>query len=192
MKRKFLEELGLEDEVIGKIMAENGKDITSLKASIDDLNEQINVKDETIKQNKNKIADLEKVDIEALKQEQFEAGKLEGSKEIEVFKKQNALKEAVEKFKAKDADIVIGKLDKDKIEFNDKFEIVKGLEEQITPLKTSHDYLFASEKPTPKFGDTTPGIDNTQITKEAFQKMSYRDRVALKNEQPEIYESVKE
>ena len=45
MKRKFLEDLGLEEETITKIMAENSKDITPLKAKIDDLEEQIAVKD---------------------------------------------------------------------------------------------------------------------------------------------------
>ena len=32
MKRKFLEDLGLETDAIEKIMAEAGKDVTSLKA----------------------------------------------------------------------------------------------------------------------------------------------------------------
>ena len=50
MKRKFLEDLGLEEEVVNKIMAENGKDITELKAKVDDLNEQLSVKETTIKQ----------------------------------------------------------------------------------------------------------------------------------------------
>ena len=32
MKREFLKELGIEDEVIDKIMDENGKDIEGLKS----------------------------------------------------------------------------------------------------------------------------------------------------------------
>lgn len=48
MKRKFLEDLGLETDAIEKIMAEAGKDVTSLKARVDDLTEQINVKETTI------------------------------------------------------------------------------------------------------------------------------------------------
>ena len=54
MKRKFLEDLGLEEEAINKIMAENGKDLNELKAKVDDLTEQINVKDTTIKQKSDK------------------------------------------------------------------------------------------------------------------------------------------
>ena len=57
MKREFLKDLGLEDEVINKIMAENGKEVTTLKAKIDDLNEQVQVKDTTIKQKNDKISE---------------------------------------------------------------------------------------------------------------------------------------
>ena len=44
MKRKFLEDLGLEADAIEKIMIESGKDTTALKAKVDDLAEQVNVK----------------------------------------------------------------------------------------------------------------------------------------------------
>lgn len=151
MKRKFLEDLGLEEEVINKIMTENGKDVTSLKAKVDDLTEQINVKDTTISEKNNKIAELEKVDVEAIKNAEYERGKTEGSKEIEVFKKQNALDKALSKYKAKDTSILSKMLDMEKVKYNDKFEIVEGLEEQINSIKESHDYLFENNKPLPSF-----------------------------------------
>lgn len=193
MKRKFLEDLGLETDVVEKIMAEAGKDTTSLKAKIDNLTEQVNVKETAIKEKNSKIAELEKVDVEAIKQEEFERGKAEGSKEIEEFKKQNVLEKALANHKAKDTNILSKMLDMEKIKFNDKFEITEGLEEQIDSLKESHDYLFNSDKPLPKFSDKTPGADNgTEISKEDFKKMSYKDRVALKKEQPEVYENLKD
>ena len=152
MKRKFLEDLGLEAEAIEKIMAEAGKDVTSLKARVDDLTEQINVKETTISEKNNKIAELEKVDVEAIKAAEYERGKQEGSKEIEVFKKQNALDKALQGYKAKDTSILSKMLDMEKVKFNDKFEIVEGLEEQINPLKESHDYLFENnQEKTPQF-----------------------------------------
>lgn len=160
MKRKFLEDLGLESDVVQKIMDENGKDITSLKARVDDLTEQLNVKETVITEKNNKITELEKVDIEAIKQEEFKRGKEEGSKEVEIFKKQNALDKALASYKAKDTNILTKMLDMDKVKFNDKYEIVEGLEEQINPLKESHDYLFESENPLPNFSDSTPGTEN--------------------------------
>lgn len=156
MKRKFLEDLGLETDAIEKIMAEAGKDVTSLKARVDDLTEQINVKDTTISEKNNKIAELEKVDVEAIKNAEYERGKTEGSKEIEVFKKQNALDKALSKYKAKDTSILSKMLDMEKVKYNDKFEIVEGLEDQINSIKESHDYLFDSDKPLPTFTGANP------------------------------------
>lgn len=191
MKRKFLEDLGLESDAIEKIMAEAGKDVTSLKARVDDLTEQINVKDTTISEKNNKIAELEKVDVEAIKSAEYERGKQEGSKEIEVFKKQNALDKALQGYKAKDTSILSKMLDMEKVKYNDKFEIVEGLEEQVNSIKESHDYLFENDNPLPTFTGNIKQPGNTQITKEMFNKMSYKDRVALKNEKPEVYENLK-
>lgn len=159
MKRKFLEDLGLEAEAVEKIMAEAGKEITSLKAKVDDLTEQINVKEATISEKNNKIAELEKVDVEAIKKEQFELGKVEGSKEIEVFKKQNALEKALANYKAKDTSIINKMLDMEKVKFNDKYEITEGLEDQIKKIQETHDYLFDNDKPLPTFSGSTPGTE---------------------------------
>ena len=191
MKRKFLEDLGLETDVIEKIMTEAGKDVTSLKARVDDLTEQINVKDTTISEKNNKIAELEKVDVEAIKTAEYERGKTEGSKEIEVFKKQNALDRALSKYKAKDTSILSKMLDMEKVKYNDKFEIVEGLEEQINSIKESHDYLFDNDKPLPTFTGDIKQPGKAQITKEIFNKMGYQDRVKLYNENKELYDQLK-
>ncbi|CDD27563.1 phage minor structural protein GP20 [Clostridium sp. CAG:452] len=172
MKRKFLEDLGLETDVIEKIMTEAGKDVTSLKARVDDLTEQINVKDTTISEKNNKIAELEKVDVEAIKTAEYERGKTEGSKEIEVFKKQNALDKALSKYKAKDASILSKMLDMEKVKYNDKFEIVEGLEEQVNSIKESHDYLFDNDKPLPTFSGPTQGPQGKVISGDP-EKMDY-------------------
>ena len=176
MKRKFLEDLGLETDSIEKIMAEAGKDVTSLKARVDDLTEQLNVKETTISEKNNKIAELEKVDVEAIKTAEYERGKQEGSKEIEVFKKQNALDKALQGYKAKDANIISKMLDMEKVKFNDKYEIVEGLEEQITPLKESHDYLFENDNPLPTFtgGITPPKGNNEEKADQMLKQMGLK------------------
>lgn len=191
MKRKFLEDLGLEGDTIEKIMAEAGKDVTSLKARVDDLTEQLNVKETTISEKNNKIAELEKVDVEAIKKSEYERGKTEGSKEIEDFKKQNALDKALSKYKAKDTSILSKMLDMEKVKYNDKFEIVEGLEEQINSIKESHDYLFDNDKPLPTFTGDIKQPGSTQITKEVFNKMGYQDRLKLYNENKELYDQLK-
>ena len=191
MKRKFLEDLGLEADAVEKIMIEAGKDTTALKAKVDDLTEQLNVKDTTISEKNNKIAELEKVDVEAIKTAEYERGKTESSKEIEVFKKQNALDKALSKYKAKDTGILSKMLDMEKVKYNDKFEIVEGLEDQINSIKESHDYLFDTDKPLPTFSGEIKQPENTQITKEIFNKMGYQDRLKLYNENKELYDQLK-
>lgn len=154
MKRSFLEklfnELEVEDDakktIIDKIMNENGNDITTLKTEIANLKEDISVKDGVIETKNAKISELEKVDIEALKKEQFNLGKEEGSKELDNFKKTEALKNSIKG--AKDFDLVKSKLDLDKIQYekNDKGEYeVKGIDDQIKDVKEKYSFLFEDD-----------------------------------------------
>lgn len=191
MKRKFLEDLGLESDAIEKIMAEAGKEITALKAKVDDLTEQITVKETTIAEKNNKIAEFEKIDVEAIKKQAKEEGIAEGSKEVEVFKKQNALDKALSKYKAKDTSILSKMLDMEKVKYDDNFEIVEGLEEQVNTLKESHDYLFENDKPLPQFTtNIKQPTNNGEITKEVFKKMGYQARNKLYNENKALYDQL--
>lgn len=176
MKRKFLEDLGLEDEVVNKIMAENGKDLTELKAKVDDLNEQISVKDSTIKQKNDKITELEKVDIEAIKKEQFDLGKAEGSKKVEDFKRQNAIEKVYneefevdgKKYKVKDKKGLQGYLDNEKIKYeNDQ---VSGLVEQFSEIVKTSPYLFETDSKNPQFADSTPGTNPNKDNENALRQ----------------------
>ena len=139
--REFLKGLDLDTETINTIMAEYGKNFTELKEERDKL------KDEN-KSLKSEIEESKKVDIEAIKKEQFDLGKEEGTKELETFKKSIALKDALKSTKAKDINLLSKLIDNEKINYEEKdgkFEIT-GLDDQITEIKKSHDYLFEVEK----------------------------------------------
>lgn len=139
--REFLKGLDLDAETINTIMVEYGKNFTELKGERDKL------KDEN-KSLKSEVEESKKVDIEAIKKEQFDLGKEEGTKEVETFKKSIALKEALKSTKAKDIDLLSKMIDSEKINYEEKdgkFEIT-GLDDQITEIKKSHDYLFEVEK----------------------------------------------
>ena len=139
--REFLKGLDLDAETINTIMAEYGKNFTELKEERDKL------KDEN-KSLKSEIEESKKVDIEAIKKEQFDLGKEEGTKELETFKKSIALKDALKSTKAKDINLLSKMIDNEKINYEEKdgrFEIT-GLDDQITEIKKSHDYLFEVEK----------------------------------------------
>ena len=139
--REFLKGLDLDTETINTIMAEYGKNFTELKEERDKL------KDEN-KSLKSEVEESKKVDIEAIKKEQFDLGKEEGTKELETFKKSIALKDALKSTKAKDINLLSKLIDNEKINYEEKdgrFEIT-GLDDQITEIKKSHDYLFEVEK----------------------------------------------
>ena len=69
-----------------------------------------------------------------------------------------------------------------------------GLDDQLSALKESDAYLFASDE-KPALGGRTPhiptGQPSTGLTKEDFSKMSYTERVALFDSEPETYTKLK-
>lgn len=93
MKRSFLKELGLESEVIDKIMAENGKGIQKYKTEIEDYIEEI-------KELKSAQIDKSKAIEEAVKtkenelREEFKEAIEKASKYDAVIKENEELKEA--------------------------------------------------------------------------------------------------
>lgn len=98
MKRDFLEGLGLEPEVIDKIMKENGKDIEGAKAKFsdyDDIKKQLETANATLE--KFKDYDQTKADVEKYKTE------------LEKSQKESAAKIAAMERSAKVKDYLSGK-----------------------------------------------------------------------------------
>lgn len=162
MKRSFLENLfkdlevedGTKSSIIQSILDENGNDLNNEKAKTEGVKNDLKVKNALIDELNAKIKEADSVDIESLKKEQYDLGKAEGSKEVEEFKKTNALKSSIKG--AKDFDLVYSKLDKDKIKYekNEKGEYtVSGIDEQIKDVKEKYSFLFDDEN------DDKPDID---------------------------------
>ena len=135
--REFLKGLDFDAETIDTIMAEYGKNVQGLK----EANEAL--KDEN-KNLKSEVEESKKLDIDAIKKEEYDKGVQEGNKEVENFKKSIALEKALNSTKAKDVKLLQKLIDNDKITYEEKdgdFNI-KGLEEQIKSIKETHNYLF--------------------------------------------------
>lgn len=154
MKRSFLEGLfkdleaeeNIKKSIIDSIMTENGNDVNMEKTKAESLRNDLKIKEGVIEELNTKIKEVDSVDIEEIKRQAKSEGYAEGSKEVEEFKKTNALKSSIQG--AKDFDLVFSKLDKDKIEYekNDKGEYeVKGIEEQIKDVKEKYSFLFEEE-----------------------------------------------
>ena len=190
MKRKFLEDLGLEKEAIDGIMAENGKDVEKAKADYEDVKAQLETAQAT-------ISDLKKnnVDNEALQNKVTEYETEIAKLKDEAIKKDfnYRLEDALKGSKAKNVKALKALLDMDKVKLEN--EKLTGLEEQLTALKESDAYLFETEKQQPQqisgLKPTNTGSSPKGITKEQFHKMSYSERVELYNTQPEVYSQLK-
>lgn len=154
MKRSFLENLfkDLETEdsvkknIIDSIMTENGNDINAEKTKTLTAQNDLKVKEGLIEELNKKIKENGSVDIEEIKRVAKEEGFAEGSKEVEEFKKTNALRSSIKG--AKDFDLVYSKLDKDKIKYekDDKGEYtVTGIDEQIKDVKEKYSFLFEDD-----------------------------------------------
>ncbi|KYG28173.1 phage scaffolding protein [Alkalihalobacillus trypoxylicola] len=192
MKREFLKGLGLEDEVIDKVMAEHGStvnktkdDLQSVTTERDNLKGQLTDRDKQLETLKSKATGNEELlqQIDQLKQDNKEAAddwKAQLDKQSFDFALDKALTSAkVRNSKAAKAllDVENIKLDGDKL---------TGLDDQLTALKESDGYLFAEEGAPGKW---TNGKHHSGggITVDDFKKLSYAGRIKLKKDNPTKY-----
>lgn len=204
MTRAELEALGLTKEQIDSVMGINGNDIEKVKKKVTELeNEtetlrgQIKDRDKQLNDLKNSKEDLEglKIQIETLQNEN-KAKDDQYKAEIKSLKVNSAVETALTGAKAKNLTAVKALLkDLDKAELLED-GTVKGLKEQIEALKKANDskFLFDIETApqTPKGATpaSSPKASATGITREQFNKMGYRDRLELFNNDPTTYNSL--
>jgi len=182
MKRDFLTKLGLTKEtlekaelgedVIDKIMAENGKDIeatrisASLKASeFEEENGKLKAQlaeaqkqmdqfkgmktpeevENAVKDWKLKVAEAERAHTES----------------VLALKRTHTMERVLkEEFKAKNVKAVVALLNQETLKFDEKEEKFIGLKEQIEPLIKSDPYLFSTGKEAPRFSEKSETGNN--------------------------------
>lgn len=192
MKRKFLEDLGLEKEVIDKIIDENSadigkakgeletvqKDLTDAKAEVDTLKGQITDRDKQLETLKNSTGDVEAmkkqiVDLQA----DNKAKDTAHAAEMKQLKVNNAIDAALVAAKAKNVIAVKALLkDVDKSELAEDGS-VKGLKEQIDALIKAEDskFLFDTQPNKTKIKGAEPGESGKENAddKVDLSKMTY-------------------
>ena len=192
MQRKFLEDLGLEKEVIDKIMDENGSDIENTKKKLEAERDNYKTQLETAQ---TALKEFEGVDVKDLQGRIDTLNKDLQNKETEYQNKiadmefNAVLESAITKSGAKNPKAVRGLLDLDTLKSskNQADDITKALE----TVKSENDYMFTSEEPikNPVKDTGNPSIGG--ITKEMFAKMGYNERLKLKKNDPNKYEELK-
>ena len=205
MKRKQLEELGLDEEQVNAVMKAYGGSINEIKdkaekvdgleSQIEDYKRQLKDRDEQLDDLKDKaqgnedlqqqIKDLQKANDDAEKEFQ---GKLAQQK------KESKLELALKDAGARNTKAVKANLNLDAVSLDG--ENLIGLDEQLNGLKESDAYLFGEEQPKGLAGrDPVPGDDSSKpksVTKEQFNQMGYGERVKLYQEQPDLYRKLTE
>ena len=193
MNKEQLVALGLSEEQATAVVEGFGKMIPKSRldekiAEVNDYKQQLADRDTQLTELQSKAQGNEELQaqIQAL-QQQNEQEKVEYQQQLQQKEFDFALTEALRDAKAKNPKAVKALLDTSTVKFVDGKLI--GLDEQLTALKTSDDYLFTSDKlkgGTPPQGGTPP----TTVTKEQFNAMDYFERVALKKENPQTYEQL--
>ncbi len=183
MDRKFLTDLGLEKEVIDKILDQNGTEITDLKTQIKTKDVEISTLRTDLINANNKVADLSKVDVKDLQTQ------LANEKAARVKDKQAwSLSSTLAKAGCKDTGYVMYKLS-DSVEF-DENGAVKDPEALISTVKEAYASQFEAEHP-----GGTGSIGNFQrshqtATKQDLTKMSYKERLSLYNQDPQAFQEI--
>lgn len=202
MKRKFLEDLGLEKEQIDKILDENSQDIGKAKGDLEDVQGKLKtaegeietlkgqVKDrdnqlETLKNSTGDVEDLKK-QIETL-QADNKAKDDAHAAEIKQLKIDAAIESALTGAKAKNNTAVKALLkDLDKAEL-DEDGTIKGLAEQIEGLLKSDSYLFEAKETKKQVKGAAPGESGNEDGGKGVDtsKMSYSELAAYLAENPD-------
>ena len=198
MKRAELEALGLTKEQIDEVMDKNGKDVEAAKGNLltvtterDNLKATVAERDKQLEGLKVSAGDAEKLkkQIEDLQAENKEKDKTH-AEELRRLKIENAVTAAITAAKGKNAKAIRALLELEKAELAED-GTVKGLTEQMDKLRKAEDskFLFDSErrilkgtKPAEASDPSEPGLTRAQ-----FQRMGYKERLELFNNDPELY-----
>ena len=185
--REFLKGLELDKETIDTIMAEYGKNVQGLKEQIQEYKTKTDEYDSKIKEltEKSKNSSEIQAELETLKNEIAQKQEQEKATKAEETLNNNIL--AVfgdRKFSSEYAKN--GLLSDIKTEMKKEENQGKGIKDIFEELTKDKTGIFENPnqfKDMPAMGD----IDNT-VSKESFDKMSYKERVELKQENPALFE----
>ena len=148
MQRKFLEDLGLEKEVIDKILDENGSDLekakSKLEAERDNYKSQLETAQDALKKFDGVNVEEMKSTIETLNSD-HQKKETEYQSKIADMEFNSVLDGAIAKSGAKNAKAVKALLDLDTLKNskNQAEDITKALEN----VKSENDFMFKSDEP---------------------------------------------
>ena len=184
--REFLKGLDLDKETIDTIMAEYGKNVQGLKEQIEDYKTKVGDYETKIKDLIDQSKDSAKIqeELEQLKSSIAEKEELEKATKADETLTSNILNVfGDKKFSSEYAKN--GLLNDIKTAIKKEENQGKGIKDIFDELTKDKADIFANPNPVqdmPGMGDIDKGV-----SKEAFDKMSYKERVAFKESNPELF-----
>lgn len=165
MTKEFLTKLGVPEETVSQILAENKKDCDGISAKFGDYED---VKSQLSAANK-QIEEFGKLDYEGLKKSaedykaKLEAAQKESAAKLEKLQFDHILEGKLAEKKPRNATAVKALLNMDGLKLSNG-EIL-GLTEQLDKIAKENDYLFESSEPVPRYtgpaaGSPVPAADN--------------------------------
>lgn len=174
--REFLRGLELDEELIDTIMAEHGKLVTKDKEALMSLKQELS----NLKESSKGSEELQKK-YDELKSK-FDG---ENQKKKEEEENEKILSEIGDKKFVNDytKNSILSEIKKAQSDKNNEGKSVKDILKEITKDKEG---IFANpNKPAEMTGSNQNLFNN--VDKKAFEKMSYKERVSLKAENPDLF-----
>lgn len=191
LTRKMLKAMGIEEEKIDQIIEAHSETVDSLKADRDSYKEDA----EKLKDVQKELDDLKAKGDDGWK-EKHDRLKVEFDqyKNDVQTKETKAAKEAAYRAILKDANLSEKGIEKaikyaewDKIELDADGKL-KGANDHIKAVREEWAEYVTTTTTTGAKTSTPPANNgNSGVTKEDFQKMSYKDRLQIYNENPDLY-----
>jgi predicted nucleic acid-binding Zn-ribbon protein len=154
MKREDLIKLGVAEDVVDKIMALHGQDITNHQTKLTTAQTELDGLKAQLTEANTTIEGFKKLDVDGIRKaadewkNKAEQAQADASAQVAKLKFDHALDQALTGAKVKDVVSVRAHLKADALKLQDDGSIL-GLKEQLETIKTEKDFLFESDEKTP-------------------------------------------
>lgn len=186
MKRKFLEDLGLEKETIDKVLDENSKDIGAAKGELETVKNELATTKQTLSDTNKQLEEIKKTagDNAALQKQITDLQEANKQKDAEMVKvkRSNIDDLLLTEAKAKNLKAVKALLKDINEEDDEKYRAARLAEIEELAKADDSKFLFGGTK----IKGAKPGETDSDPDKPDFSKMTYSEEMAYRAEHPEV------
>ena len=191
MKREDVKRVlpAITDEELDSLMKLHGDSVNGYKARIAGLEDSVRDMENGIKERDERLTSFEGLDLEKLKNDEYTRAYAAAKNEFEQYKMTHALDDYIKASGARNITAVKSLLSMEGVGFENG--TITGLDEQLEKVIAENPYLFETQplSQKPSFTSQIEGAGSA-MSRDAFQKMGYRDRLRLYNDNPALYDEM--